>query len=158
MQIKGMSETRLNYFRPFPVREQVEKGEAVEALDCLRECLGATTSREVPREACGLIVKRRSWSIVPLENVSGDPTRTFELDTRQFLEQFFHWGECVRAFYHSHPVGPSALSGADVRFMRTTGLDMVLVDLRLSRAVWATLRGNRPHGLANTLIINQGAL
>ena len=61
-------------------------------------------------EVCGFVVRDGDGcTVVPVRNVSSDPTRRFEMEPAGMVEAFRHArddGEEILAIYHSHPAGP----------------------------------------------------
>jgi [CysO sulfur-carrier protein]-S-L-cysteine hydrolase len=75
-------------------------------------------SMEAPLEACGLLagVHNTVETVLPVQNAAQSPVK-FRMDSQ---EQFnsFEWIEANRldlvGIYHSHPMGPLAVSASDI--------------------------------------------
>jgi len=106
--------------------------------DHLREIILAAQAA-YPAEACGLLVGRRDgpagWRVVslaPSSNLAGDPTRTFEIDTklRLDLQRDLRGGaDQVIGLYHSHPDAPAQPSASDLQRAWEPDLVWVIVSV-----------------------------
>lgn len=85
--------------------------------------------REYPRESCGLVIdgtirgRDIDGDYLPLENLHPDPTKSFRIDRKIWLEL----GSRVTAVVHSHPDGPDCPSEADMRSQMATRLPYIIV-------------------------------
>ncbi len=71
-------------------------------------------------EVCGLVGARggQATSVYPVPNVSGDPTRLFDMDPKGLIDAMRtlrERGETLFAIYHSHPHAPAVPSAEDLR-------------------------------------------
>ena len=119
----------------------VDPDKAAKILQTLAPLLSHEAVKALPHECCGLIVRTtHEWSggyaLCQLGNMAEHPEREFEFHPTVLLAHLYHWGKAVRALYHSHPVGPAALSGPDIRLMHKVGLDMVLLDKPSGCLMW----------------------
>ena len=120
-------------------QNQIDEREIQKAFKTLSSVLECEVSLAMPNEACGVLVRHGTWQYVPLENVALKPEREFAFDTNELVQTLLEYNGLPKALYHSHPVGPSALSGPDIRLMQKIGLDMVLVNLRDQELSWHRL-------------------
>jgi len=86
------------------------------ALDTVR----AESIRAYPEECCGALLGRGSVSeeVVPLDNVSRDPQRAFEIDPEVLLALDRDAAARdleILGYYHSHPNGSAEPSLTDLR-------------------------------------------
>lgn len=82
----------------------------------------AHAARELPREACGLLIRAAGVQYVPCRNTSAEPDG-FTLHPDDYVAAEAH-GEVV-AVFHSHD-GPPEPSARDIASQRADGLPWVI--------------------------------
>ena len=100
-----------------------------------------------PVEACALLVATKTgWQKHKLANLAGDPHASFEVDAAR-LKQLAAGRKAV--LFHSHPVGPSYPSHADMQGFINTKLDWLIADISVQPAAFFTLSHSQQADLHN---------
>jgi len=84
-------------------------------------------------EVCGFVVRDgNDCVILPVRNISTEPTCRFEMDPAGMVEAFRHArddGEEILAIYHSHPSGPPFPSALDQELAYYPDLPYLVISL-----------------------------
>lgn len=86
------------------------KGKPLDERTALFNEITSHAARELPREACGVIVKGRA---IPCRNNHKDPEHFFNVHEQDLLAVYEVWGD-IDGMYHSHPNGRQSPSEADL--------------------------------------------
>ncbi|MDR3365701.1 MAG: M67 family metallopeptidase [Prevotellaceae bacterium] len=94
----------------------------------------AQARRELPNEACGLLVGKENEALkqYPLTNVDHSPEH-FSLDPKEqfaVLREARRQGWQVIASYHSHPASPARPSAEDIRLALDPNIIYIIVSLQ----------------------------
>lgn len=92
---------------------------------------------EYPKECCGLLVtNEHSVKYVPCNNISDNPTETFEIDTIDIISIGYEYE--IVGIVHSHSNGKNYLSKYDMLNQKLSNLDWYLIannDVKVYRPI-----------------------